>query len=332
MGTAGIVAAAAQTRHPVTQALVSMTQTFIDTLVVCSVTGFIILGTGAWKSGASGAALTTAAFREGLPLWLHGDVIVALTLPLFAFTTILGNNYYAEKALEYLFGHGRFVPWYRLDLGLPDLSGLHAFPGDGVDVSGRVPGQHGPAQSDRPAGLERDRRSRDPRLFCRAAVAAGANDSSHQMAVPAGRRPLRADRGSGLGRRGPAVQQPPQQPHPAIPPSDPPDGNLAPRHPHGQRPDAGQARPPLRLRSRRKTHSLLPPGRDPHGHRRLLRGQAAQQPQRPGHRHRGPHLVLRPRLQQPLGRGHRSAGAGTQIHLSPGSPNGRKLVHSTDDP
>lgn len=113
MGTAGIVAAAAQTRHPVTQALVSMTQTFIDTLVVCSVTGFIILGTGAWKSGASGAALTTAAFREGLPLWLHGDVIVALTLPLFAFTTILGNNYYAEKALEYLFGHGRFVPWYR---------------------------------------------------------------------------------------------------------------------------------------------------------------------------------------------------------------------------
>ena len=114
MGTAGIVAAAAQTRHPVTQALVSMTQTFIDTLVVCSVTGFIILGTGAWKSGASGAALTTAAFREGLPLWLHGDVIVALTLPLFAFSTILGNNYYAEKALEYLFGHGRFVPWYRL--------------------------------------------------------------------------------------------------------------------------------------------------------------------------------------------------------------------------
>ena len=114
MGTAGIVAAAAQTRHPVTQALVSMTQTFIDTLVVCSVTGFIILGTGAWKSGASGAALTTAAFREGLPLWLHGDVIVALTLPLFAFSTILGNNYYAEKALEYLFGHGRFVPWYRV--------------------------------------------------------------------------------------------------------------------------------------------------------------------------------------------------------------------------
>ena len=113
MGTGGIAAAAAQTDHPVTQALVSMTQTFIDTLVVCSVTGFIILGTGAWKSGTSGAALTTTAFREGLPLWLHGDVIVALTLPLFAFSTILGSNYYAEKALEYLFGHGRFVPYYR---------------------------------------------------------------------------------------------------------------------------------------------------------------------------------------------------------------------------
>ena len=101
MGTAGIAAAAARTRHPTTQALVSMTQTVIDTLVVCSVTGFVIVGTGAWKSGANGAALTAAAFREGLP-GLHGDMIVALTLPLFAYSTILGANYYAEKALEYL--------------------------------------------------------------------------------------------------------------------------------------------------------------------------------------------------------------------------------------
>ena len=113
MGTAGIAAAAAQTRHPVTQALVSMTQTFIDTLMVCSVTGLVIVGTGAWKSGANGAALTSAAFREGFPS-LHGDVIVALTLPLFAFSTILGANYYAEKVLEYLFGDVWFVPYYRL--------------------------------------------------------------------------------------------------------------------------------------------------------------------------------------------------------------------------
>ena len=113
MGTAGIAAAAAQTRHPVTQALVSMTQTFIDTLVVCSVTGFVIVGMGTWKSGANGAALTAAAFGEGIP-WLHGEVIVALTLPLFAYSTILGSNYYGQKTLEYLFGHVRFVPYYRL--------------------------------------------------------------------------------------------------------------------------------------------------------------------------------------------------------------------------
>ncbi|MGH9340207.1 MAG: alanine/glycine:cation symporter family protein [Acidobacteriota bacterium] len=113
LGSAGIAAAAAQTKHPVSQALVSMTQTFIDTLVVCSVTGFVIIATGAWKTGATGAALTTAAFSTGLPgSW--GGIIVSLGLALFAFSTILGWSYYGEKALEFLFGHSRFVPYYRL--------------------------------------------------------------------------------------------------------------------------------------------------------------------------------------------------------------------------
>lgn len=113
MGSAGIAAAAAQTRHPVTQALVSMTQTFIDTLVVCSVTGFVIIGTGVWNSGDSGAALTTRAFSLGLP-GDSGGLVVSLGLVLFAYSTILGWNYYGEKALEYLAGHTRWAKVYRV--------------------------------------------------------------------------------------------------------------------------------------------------------------------------------------------------------------------------
>jgi AGCS family alanine or glycine:cation symporter len=112
LGSAAIAAAAAQSRHPVTQALVSMTQTFIDTIVVCSITGFVIIATGAWQSGTTGAALTTSAFSTGLPgSW--GGVIVAVGLSLFAYSTLLGWNYYGEKALEYLFGSAKFVPYYR---------------------------------------------------------------------------------------------------------------------------------------------------------------------------------------------------------------------------
>ncbi len=113
LGSAAIAAAAAQSRHPVTQALVSMTQTFIDTIVVCSITGFVIIATGSWQSGATGAALTTSAFSTGLPgSW--GGVIVAVGLALFAYSTLLGWNYYGEKALEYLFGSAKFVPYYRV--------------------------------------------------------------------------------------------------------------------------------------------------------------------------------------------------------------------------
>ena len=112
LGSAGIAAAAAQTREPVRQALVSMTQTFIDTLVVCTFTGVAIIATGAWQTGADGAGLTQAAFRAGLPgAW--GGIIVATALSLFAFSTMLGWAYYGEKSLEYLLGERAVTP-YRL--------------------------------------------------------------------------------------------------------------------------------------------------------------------------------------------------------------------------
>ncbi len=117
LGSAGIAAAAAQTTHPVAQALVSMTQTFIDTLVVCSVTGFVILASGAWTaSGAgsrlTGAPLTAAGFDAALPHGL-GSLVVSVGLVLFAYSTILGWSYYGEKSLEYLLGE-RSVRPYRI--------------------------------------------------------------------------------------------------------------------------------------------------------------------------------------------------------------------------
>lgn len=119
LGTGGIAAAAAQTKHPVSQALVSMTQTFIDTIVVCSMTGFVIIATGAWMEvdpatgkGFTGAPLTIEAFSTGLPgNW--GGAIVSIGLALFAYSTILGWSYYGERAIEYLLGAKSILP-YRL--------------------------------------------------------------------------------------------------------------------------------------------------------------------------------------------------------------------------
>ncbi|UCE08549.1 MAG: sodium:alanine symporter family protein, partial [bacterium] len=92
LGSAPIAAAAAQTKNPVNQALVSMTQTFIDTLVVCTFTGFVIISTGLWSSGHTGAELTTYAFNHGLP-GNSGGIIVAIGLILFAYSTMLGWSY-----------------------------------------------------------------------------------------------------------------------------------------------------------------------------------------------------------------------------------------------
>lgn len=110
LGSAPIAAAAAQTKHPVTQALVSMTQTFIDTLVVCTMTGLVLILTGAWSSGQTGAELTTVAFETGMP---GGALIVTVGIVLFAYSTMLGWCYYGEKSIEYLFGVKSILP-YRI--------------------------------------------------------------------------------------------------------------------------------------------------------------------------------------------------------------------------
>lgn len=112
LGSAPIAAAAAKTRHPVTQALVSMTQTFIDTIVVCSLTGFAILVTNVLPTGNTGVPLTQLAFSTALPgEW--GGIIVSVGLIFFAYSTILGWSYYGEKSLEYLFGVKAIMP-YRI--------------------------------------------------------------------------------------------------------------------------------------------------------------------------------------------------------------------------
>ncbi len=111
LGSAGIAAAAAQTKEPTRQALVSMTQTFIDTLVVCSFTGFAILCTGVWETGLNGAPLTQAAFRAGLGDF--GGWIVSIGLTMFAFSTVLGWSYYGEKSIAFLIGPKAILP-YRI--------------------------------------------------------------------------------------------------------------------------------------------------------------------------------------------------------------------------
>lgn len=103
LGSAPIAAAAAQTNEPVRQGLVSMTGTFIDTIVVCTMTGLAIVITGSWDMGLEGVAVTTKAFSMGLPFPEKiSAFILMMCLVFFAFTTILGWDYYSERCLEYL--------------------------------------------------------------------------------------------------------------------------------------------------------------------------------------------------------------------------------------
>ncbi|MBQ9927056.1 MAG: alanine:cation symporter family protein [Lachnospiraceae bacterium] len=106
LGSAPIAAAAAQTKEPVRQGLVSMTGTFIDTIIVCTMTGLAIVLTGTWQvEGLEGVQITTYAFNNGLPLPATvSSFLLMLCLVFFAFTTILGWDYYSERCLEYLTG------------------------------------------------------------------------------------------------------------------------------------------------------------------------------------------------------------------------------------
>ena len=112
MGSAAIAAAAAQTTHPVRQGLVSMTQTFIDTIIVVSCTGLVLVTTGVWDDDSNAAVLTSMAFSHGLPgNW--GQYIVALGVVMFAASTILGWSYYGDRCVERLFG-ARATLAYRI--------------------------------------------------------------------------------------------------------------------------------------------------------------------------------------------------------------------------
>ena len=103
LGSAPIAAAAAKTNEPVRQGLVSMTGTFLDTIVICAMTGLTILVTNSWNVGLEGVDVTINAFAVGLPWSYHmGAFVLTTCLIFFAFTTILGWDYYSERCLEYL--------------------------------------------------------------------------------------------------------------------------------------------------------------------------------------------------------------------------------------
>ena len=111
LGSAPIAAAAAKTKEPAEQGLISMTGTFIDTIIICSMTGLVLVLTGTWQGEAAGAAMTGAAFTG-----VYGSVggaLLTVSLALFAFTTILGWNYYGERAVIYLAGTRGVLP-YRI--------------------------------------------------------------------------------------------------------------------------------------------------------------------------------------------------------------------------
>ena len=108
LGSAPIVAAAAKTKWPAEQGLISMTGTFIDTIIICTLTGLTLVVTGVWTGDLNGAALTNAAFAQAYPAF--GSYLLCICLALFAFTTILGWNYYGERCMIYLAGTKAIIP------------------------------------------------------------------------------------------------------------------------------------------------------------------------------------------------------------------------------
>ena len=111
LGSAPIVAAAAKTKWAAEQGLISMTGTFIDTIVICTLTGLSLVVTGVWCGDLNGAAMTESAFTMAFPAF--GSLLLLVGLVLFAFTTILGWNYYGERCVEYLLGVKAILP-YRI--------------------------------------------------------------------------------------------------------------------------------------------------------------------------------------------------------------------------
>ena len=105
-----MVHATAETDHPVRQGLYGIFEVFVDTILICTTTGLVVLVSGAWQGGATGAALSTQAFSSGLPgTW--GGIIVTTGLVLFAFSTLIGWSYYGETGAVYLFGSKVAIPY-----------------------------------------------------------------------------------------------------------------------------------------------------------------------------------------------------------------------------
>jgi AGCS family alanine or glycine:cation symporter len=153
LGSAPMVHAAAQTDHPVRQGLYGIFEVFVDTILICSITGLVILVTGVWDSGQDGAALSALAFETGLPgTW--GHIVVTTGILLFAFSTLIGWSYYGETGIVYLLGARAAVPYRVLWLvfiyigatgslqvvwGVADtLNGLMAIP-NLIGVLGSIP-------------------------------------------------------------------------------------------------------------------------------------------------------------------------------------------------
>ena len=109
LGSAPIAHAAAATDNPVRQGAIAMLGTFIDTLIICTLTGLVIIVSGSWQSGETGASLSSHAFEQVLPGL--GGPIVSIALSVFAFTTIIGWSFYGEKCTEYLFGVRSIIPF-----------------------------------------------------------------------------------------------------------------------------------------------------------------------------------------------------------------------------
>jgi len=119
LGSAAIAHAAAKTNNPVRQGMIAMLGTFIDTIIICSMTALVIILTGAWDSGIKGAPMSTLAFNTG---FAGGGYIVTFGLIIFAFTTILGWSYYGERCAEYILGIKAIMP-YRILWVLATLTG-----------------------------------------------------------------------------------------------------------------------------------------------------------------------------------------------------------------
>jgi len=110
LGSAPMAHAAAVTDHPIRQAVYGIFEVFVDTILVCTVTGFVILATNTWQSGLTGAALSAKAFETGLPgVW--GDVVITVALLTFAFSTLIGWSFYGETAAVYLLGTKAAMPY-----------------------------------------------------------------------------------------------------------------------------------------------------------------------------------------------------------------------------